>query len=144
MMGMETGRRKLILTSRLAERHNQAPFAGGADTKHQALLHLPHTCRHLPLPLHTGNGSQLLTYPIPALRFRFQNVPPTTALPTSCDYLPAFVRMRLIGKVLNCGIAWNVQGQLISGIANNKTLRMRVCFRGCHGLGCTADEGIKV
>lgn len=69
-MGAETGRRKLIRTSRLAEHRDLAPFAVEADTVPPVLLHRPHTSRRPLLHPRVGSSSQPLIYPNPVLRFQ--------------------------------------------------------------------------
>lgn len=129
-MGTDTGRRKLIRRKpRRAERRNPALFVVGADTVRRALLHLPHTSRRLLLHRHDGNSSQLLIYPNPVLRSQYLDVGPTTTRPTPQDYLLAFERTSLNGRVLNSGRAWSARGQHIFETANNKT----VYFGGFHG-----------
>jgi hypothetical protein len=123
-MGADTGRRKLIRRKpQLAERRNPALFVVGANTVRRALLHLRHTSRRLLLRRRDGNSSQLLIYPNPVLRSQYLDVGPTTTRPTPQDYLVAFERTSLIGKVLKSRRAWSGRGRHIFETANNKTRR---------------------
>ena len=110
----------MIRTSRLAEHRDLAPFAAEADTVPRVLHHQPHTSRRLLLHPHVVNSSRLLIYPNPALHFQSPDLPFTTTPPTPHDYLPAFERTSLTGKVLNFGRVWSAQGRRIFEAANNE------------------------
>ena len=56
-MGTEAGKRKLIQMLRLPDRHDQAPFAAGADFNLRAL---PHLSRHHLPRRRAGKSSQRL------------------------------------------------------------------------------------